>query len=79
MSDKAMFHQSGTLVIEDELTGETEEPRSILGKLQEELENLEDEIDKATEKKDKHSKRKLRRRFMRSNGNLMKLRKRSKN
>ena len=25
MSDRAMFHQSGTLVIENELTGETEE------------------------------------------------------
>ena len=62
MSDRAMF-QSGTLVIENELTGETEEAAPILGRLQEELESLEDEIDEATEKKDKHSKRELRRRF----------------
>ena len=63
MSDRAMFHQTGTLVIENELTGETEEAAPILGRLQEELENLEDEIDEAAEKKDKHRKRELRRRF----------------
>ena len=63
MSDRAMFHQTGTLVIENELTGETEEAAPILGKLQEELENLEEEIDEATEKKDKRRKRELRRRL----------------
>jgi hypothetical protein len=45
VSDRAIFHQNGTLVIENEATGETEDAQPILDRLEIEIEDLEDEID----------------------------------
>jgi hypothetical protein len=45
MSDRAMFHQNGTLVMENEATNETENAEPILERLEVEIEDLEDEID----------------------------------
>jgi hypothetical protein len=63
ISDKAIFHQGGILVIENEITEETEEAAPILERLETELEEIEDDIEEATEQKDRSRKRDLRRRF----------------
>ena len=45
LSDKAIFHQQGTLVIEDELTGEVEPITPIINKLKNKISKIEAKIE----------------------------------